>query len=635
MGVVFHPRSFDCPPLALRSKRHPPHGGLPPDIAFLHEHGIRFALLRAAAHDAKRQGVDAREALLAAGGVTDTLFYGSLAHHVDASFRTDLPLLDPRADALCALRDGRVRLADGTWLLAPTGSALRQLLDGARAPDLLPRCIAITTPAHLEALVLRRAGASLARRASLALPVLEPALSARGALNAWSAGVALGTAVVAAALSLLVPTMLAVLVGALFLAAVCFRWLVSAAGLSDRPYEEPPRQADADLPRYTVLVPLYAEATMVPVLIRRLRALDYPAAKLEILMLVETDDVVTRAALAAAPRPPWMRVVAVPPGEPRTKPRALNVGLALARGALITVYDAEDRPHPDQLRMAASRYATAPPRLACLQARLAIAHGRHLLPRLFALEYAALFDLYNVGLARLGLPLPLGGTSNHFRARALHDVGGWDAWNVTEDADLGLRLARFGYDIDVLGSTTYEEAPTRLPVWIRQRRRWTKGWMQVALILARDPSVARDLGPRRGGAVALMLVNLVVGPLATPPVLALAAWQLYRGGFAGIAAPLALGVPLIAIVSTLWCGRAGLRRRRLDGLVLALPLLLPYQLMIACAAWGGLWDLVRRPYHWRKTPHGDEARSQARRLSRSSPAAPPPPRTGRRRSTPG
>ena len=201
-----------------------------------------------------------------------------------------------------------MRLADGTWLLAPTGAALRRLLDGARAPDLLPRRMAITTPAHLEALVLRRAGASLARRASLALPVLEPALSAHGAVNARSMGAALGIAVAAAALSLLMPTMLAVFVGALFLAAMGFRWLVSAAGLSDRPDDEPPRQADADLPRYTVLVPLCAEATMVPVLIRRLRALDYPAAKLEILMLVESDDILTRAALAAAPRPPWMRV---------------------------------------------------------------------------------------------------------------------------------------------------------------------------------------------------------------------------------------------------------------------------------------------------------------------------------------
>ena len=223
----------------------------------------------------------------------------------------------------------------------------------------------------------------------------------------------------------------------------------------------------------------------------------------------------------------------------------------------------------------------------------------------------------------------------HFRASTLRDVGGWDAWNVTEDADLGLRLARFGYEIDVLDSTTYEEAPARLPIWIRQRRRWTKGWMQVVLVLARDRSARRDLGPGHAAVVALTLVNLVVGPLATPPVLVLAAWQLHRGECAGIAAALALAVPLIAIVTSLWCGWAGLRMRRLGELALYLPLLLPYQLMIACSAWGGLWDLVRRPYHWRKTPHGAAAQLRPRRLSRSSLATPPPPRTGLRRSTPG
>ena len=370
---------------------------------------------------------------------------------------------------------------------------------------------------------------------------------------------------------------------------------------------------------------------MVPVLIRRLGALDYPPAKLEILFLVEADDTETRVALTAAPKPPWMRSVAVPPGMPRTKPRALNVGLALARGTLITVYDAEDKPHPGQLRMAAARYAAAPPRLACLQGSIAISRNAGLLPRLFALEYAGLFDLFNVGLARLRLPMPLGGTSNHFKASALRDLGGWDAWNVTEDADLGLRMARFGYETDVLDSTTYEEAPERPAIWVKQRRRWTKGWMQVALVLARDRSATRDLGLGRSAAVTLMLVNLVVGPLATPLVLALAAWQLRRHDFDLSTAVLAFAVPLIAIVSSLWCGWAGLQARSLGALVFYLPLLLPYQLLIACAAWGGLWDLLRRPYHWRKTPHGAEARL----LSRSSRAAPPRRRTGRRPPTRG
>ena len=628
MGFASHPHSKGLRPSAVPSpSRLWPRAPHAPEIAFLREFGIRPELLTAAMRDARLQGVDARDALLAGGGITDTFFYVSLARFVGAPFRADLPLLAPHVDALLSLRDGRVRLADGTWLLAPTGAALRLLIDAARCPDLLPRSVAITTPAHLEALVLRRAGASLSRRASDALPTLRPDLSARGALDARATAVVLGILVAAAALFALAPTALAVLVGALFLAAIGLRWVVCVAGRIGRPAAPAPFLAEADLPRYSVLVPLYQEAGMVPALVRRLGALDYPAAKLEILLLVEDDDVATRVALAAAPKPHVMRVLAVPPGAPRTKPRALNIGLALASGALVTVYDAEDKPHPDQLREAAARYAAATPRLACLQGRLAITRDPRLLPRLFALEYAALFDLYNVGLARLRLPMPLGGTSNHFRTSALRALGGWDAWNVTEDADLGLRLARFGYEVGVLASTTYEEAPACPLVWVRQRRRWTKGWMQVALVFARDPSTWRDLGPGRAAAVALMLVNLVIGPLATPPVLALAAWQLRRGGLGLGTLALTLVVPLIAVVATLWCGWAGLRARRLATLVLYLPLLLPYQLLIAGAAWGGLWDLARRPYHWRKTPHGV--------FNRSSRAAPPRRRRAPRPPMPG
>lgn len=215
----------------------------------------------------------------------------------------------------------------------------------------------------------------------------------------------------------------------------------------------------------------------------------------------------------------------------------------------------------------------------------------------------------------------------HFRAAVLRDLGGWDAWNVTEDADLGLRLARFGYRTAVLDSTTSEEAPALWSIWMKQRRRWTKGWMQVTLVLLRDPAAWRDLGVARSVAVAFMLVNLVLGPLATPPVLVVAAWQAAFGDLARLS-PLFL-LPAAAIAATLWCGVAGARARRLGALVPWVPLLLPYQLFVAVAAWGGLLDLVVDPYGWRKTPHGDAA------LNRSSPEAPPRRRKACPRGKPG
>ncbi len=452
-----------------------------------------------------------------------------------------------------------------------------------------------------------------------------PSLSARGALRTAGA-----LAVVAAGAACLAGLICAArlvvdLAAVVFLAALVFRLMVSAAGVSEAGTDEDAAEAidDARLPSYSVLVPLRHEAAMVPGLVAALGALDYPASKLEVLFLVEADDGATRLALLAARLPAHMRVLVVPDGRPRTKPRALNAGLLVARGALVTVYDAEDRPAPDQLRLAAARFAQAPPDLACLQARLAISNRDGLLPRLFAIEYAGLFDLYNVGATRLGLPVALGGTSNHVRAAALRRVGGWDAFNVTEDADLGLRLARFGYRVGDLPSTTWERAETSARAWFNQRRRWTKGWMQTALVLARDGRALRDLGWARAAAVALMLVNLVAGPLLSPVALGLLVLHLARSGlprpdgFVETAeATLAATVLVLGAVAPLWCGHAGLRARGLRGLAAYLPLSLPYLLMISAAAWGGLLDLVLRPHHWRKTPHTAAAASLVHRPKR-------------------
>ena len=213
-----------------------------------------------------------------------------------------------------------------------------------------------------------------------------------------------------------------------------------------------PELPDAALPRYTVIAPMYQEGAVAAQLVANLARLDYPADRLQVLIALEADDLATRAAVLAARPPPFVQVVLAPPGGPRTKPRACNAALRQATGELVVVYDAEDAPDPGQLREAAARFAAAPAGLACLQAPLRIVLGRRrgLVQRQFALEYAALFEVMLPAYARWGLPFPLGGTSNHFRRCALEAVGGWDPYNVTEDADVGLRLAAGGYRLGVL-----------------------------------------------------------------------------------------------------------------------------------------------------------------------------------------
>jgi cellulose synthase/poly-beta-1,6-N-acetylglucosamine synthase-like glycosyltransferase len=210
-----------------------------------------------------------------------------------------------------------------------------------------------------------------------------------------------------------------------------------------------------------------------------LRRLEYPIEKLDIKLVVEADDRQTHEAIARLRLGASFEVVIAPRSGPRTKPKALNAALPFARGSFIAIYDAEDRPEPGQLRGALEAFAAGDERLACVQARLTIDNtADSWLARLFTAEYAGLFDVFLPGLAAWRLPLPLGGSSNHFRASVLRAVGAWDPFNVTEDADLGIRLARFGYRTTVIRSTTYEEAPARFRPWIRQRTRWFKGWIR-------------------------------------------------------------------------------------------------------------------------------------------------------------
>lgn len=271
---------------------------------------------------------------------------------------------------------------------------------------------------------------------------------------------------------------------ALFLPLVGLVLLVPAllrlAAAISRPPQPPPVPllGDSDLPVYTVLVPLRDEAHMVGQLTEALRRIDYPPEKLDVLFVVETRSLATVAAVQQELADPRFELVLVPDAMPRTKPKALNYAMPLVRGEHLVVYDAEDIPEPRQLRLAASTFA-AYPELVCLQAELVIDNANEgPLAALFAGEYAGQFGLMLPLLARLALPMPLGGTSNHFRVDALRLVGGWDAFNVTEDADLGVRLARLKLKTATIDSRTGEEAPIHLGAWLKQRSRWMKGWMR-------------------------------------------------------------------------------------------------------------------------------------------------------------
>jgi glycosyltransferase XagB len=339
---------------------------------------------------------------------------------------------------------------------------------------------------------------------------------------------------------------------------------------------------------------------------------DYPPEKLDVKFVVEPDDEETQQALANLELGVPFEIVTAPAFGPRTKPKALNVALPLVRGAFTVVYDAEDKPEPDQLRLAVAAFHDGGRRLACLQATLTIDNtADNWLTRMFTASYAGQFDILLPALAATRLPLPLGGSSNHFRTALLRKVGGWDPYNLTEDADLGMRLCRLGYRTDVLPSATYEEAPARFKAWLKQRTRWYEGWMQTWLVHMRRPrQLWRDLNPIGAFTFQLLLAGNVLSALVHPFFMAVLAYLLLTRP--PLQALSAMGKPSAFYFATLLAGYAstiildanGLRRRGLLRHGWALLFTPIYWFLLSWAAWRALVKLLHDPLHWEKTEHG-------------------------------
>jgi glycosyltransferase XagB len=369
---------------------------------------------------------------------------------------------------------------------------------------------------------------------------------------------------------------------------------------------------DEDLPAYTVLVPAYHEPEVIGQLINSVAALDYPRDKLQVLLLLEEDDDVTIEAAAAAGVHGSVTVLLVPESQPRTKPKACNYGLHFATGDIITIYDAEDLPEPLQLRRVAATFARLDDRVACVQAKLAYRNGlQNLLTGWFTVEYGVWFSYLLPGLMRLKAPIPLGGTSNHLRKVVLDDIGAWDPFNVTEDSDLGVRIAANGYTTAVLESTTLEEANSDPINWIRQRSRWYKGYLQTWLVHTRHPvRLWRQIG-------AWPFVRFTLLLAGTPLIACLnmvfwfitIAWILGQPIAIGSIFPPPIYYPaLVCLVfgnaATIYMNLVGARETGTPRLLLPCLLVPIYWLLMSIAAIKGVWQLLFRPSYWEKTFHG-------------------------------
>ncbi|MDB5653961.1 MAG: glycosyl transferase, family 2 [Tardiphaga sp.] len=581
-------------------------------------------VLRNAEKRAKRLGIGADQVLIRLGVINEAAYLRRLSRHTGIAI-DDLSNYH-RCDAI--LRDDQMAYAaasgmlplskDGNFIVA---IALRHYSARAicRAERSINADYRLTSDYALRRFLLRESATALTQAATRGLRIRHPAMSAAPAMatdSPWPGRLKRGAAVASVAVlpPLIIPAIWWALLALWFLAFAGLR-LISA--FQRRRHGTAMPTPDHRLPSYSIMVALYREASSVPHLVRALEAFDYPREKLDIILVVEPDDLKTHHAIARLGLKPHLRMLVAPAVAPQTKPKALNWALPFARGSYVAVFDAEDRPEPGQLRAALGVFRAHGNGLACAQASLCIDNATNsLLSRMFAVEYAGHFDVMLPGMTQMGLPLPLGGSSNHFCTTALRQAGGWDAYNVTEDADLGFRLARLGYRSVAFPSTTFEEAPLRLDAWLRQRSRWMKGWLQTWCVHMRHP---RRLW-REAGVSGFLTLNIVAGgnvltalayPVMLYAVLAFAASRTPEQPI-GWAAWLHIAAFAAGCVSTIVLGVVGLmRRRRLrDGWILGLTAL--YWMCLSVAAWRAVWQFIWKPYHWEKTEHGVAIR---RRLS--------------------
>jgi glycosyltransferase XagB len=585
-----------------------------------------------AQHIQKRTGGTLEAVLIALGHVKRDDVFALLAQEADTTEYIDLNIFKPDPD-LVRLFNYEVL---GARQFVPI---LRQnnLLDVAVTPD-TPRDIVehevewvlkepvtitylLTSPQQIDLSIQEIFTEQLMDRAIRGLYYRRPSESAYTVMTRWQfAALIIGIVLLFVGLyfePLRVLILLNLLINIGFMTSIIFKFVIALAGAQAERFEvvtdeEVAALDERDLPMYTVLVPVYKEANIVGLLMENLAKLDYPPHKLEILLLLEANDAETLEAVSKADLSEVVTPIIIPNAQPKTKPKACNVGLFFSKGEFLVIYDAEDRPEHDQLKKAVVAFRKGSKNLACVQAALNYFNANeNFLTRMFTLEYSYWFDYMLPGLDRLRLPIPLGGTSNHFRTQVLHELGGWDPFNVTEDADLGIRASALGYTVSVINSTTYEEANAATGNWIRQRSRWIKGYMQTVLVHLRDPiGLIRSIGWRDTLGFVMLIAGTPMTFLCVPIMWAgFVFWVLSRStALEALFPPVIMYIGLFNLLFgnalMIYLNMLAVFKRQRYGLILFAMLNPVYWMLHSIASYKALWQLFTKPFFWEKTTHG-------------------------------
>jgi glycosyltransferase XagB len=577
---------------------------------------------------AERWNVRLGDALLARDWIEPRLYYETYAQNFDLPF-VDL-VHEPPDPALLSAADTDVyaqrltmpwRRRDGRLVIATAEPGPETLLFARQRWGAAIE-FAVASKFDIIVAIQSAFANALSHRAVFELAERDPAMSAQTVFTAGQVifayvllSIALAGFAFAPVATLIV---LNVAMGVFYLGNFIFKGiLVSVGGGRSADMDqtiaiEARALREDELPVFTVLIPMFREGKMLPGLAKALRDFDYPLGKLDIKIVLESGDHDTIAVARTLGLEGVFEIILVPPSKPQTKPKACNFALRFARGEYLVIYDAEDRPEPDQLRKVVATFRRSAPNTACLQCRLNYYNvSENWLSRMFTLDYSLWFDQVLPGLERLNMPIPLGGTSNHFRTDVLRELHAWDPFNVTEDADLGIRICQKGYRVGVVDSTTFEEASCHTNNWIRQRSRWIKGYMQTLLVHTRRPlHLIRSVGPLGFLGFVFFIGGTVLAGLLNPIFWALyLAWLfLSLSGFETVFPQILLFLALFNLLAgngafMYLSMLAPIRRGWLDLIPFSLTVF-GYWVLMSIASYKALSQLIRNPFFWEKTHHG-------------------------------
>lgn len=575
----------------------------------------------------RRWGSRLGDILLAKGWVQTQAFYGALAHHYERPF-VNLMVEPPEFDLMRREDVPRYlelllvpwRRVDGEVVIAiadPSDEAVA--FARQRFGDDID--FVITSKFDIMWMLQRNANDFLSEQSVSGLAQRKPEQSAIEVFTTWQL-IALGATAIGLLSALTVWPVETLITLNLLIAVLLFinfgfrALLIWVAGERSIDLKVTPEMVaslkDHELPVYTILVPMYKEPDTLPVLTAAIRRLDYPLSKLDIKLILEEDDEETIESAKNLGLEGIFEIIRVPHSLPKTKPKACNYALHFARGDFVTIYDAEDKPEPDQLKKTLCAFRLAPDNTACIQARLNYFNANeNWLTRMFTLEYSLWFDFYLPALEALRIPIPLGGTSNHFKMEVLREVDAWDPYNVTEDADLGVRITQLGYRVGVVNSTTFEEANNHVGNWIRQRSRWIKGYMQTYLVHMRKPRQCyRELGHVGFWGFQFFIGGTVLSTLIVPWLFGMYLFWLFTLTsamnviFPSAVLYLSLANLLFGNGFFIYITALGAYKRDYFSLIPYALTVPAYWVLMSIAAYKGLWQLIHNPFFWEKTHHG-------------------------------